>query len=155
MDNKFYTFTQYIKNNKLTPAAEDYLEMIYRLSKDIGYTKVKDLALAINVKPPSVTKMLKKLNILNLVIYKKYDSIHLTEQGIQLGKLLYTRHNTISEFLKLLNINEDLLEQVEKIEHTINLDVLNGFNNLLDFFNSNPDIQEKLSQYLKRASSNI
>ena len=151
MNNKFYTFTQYIKNNNLTPASEDYLEMIYRLSKDIGYTKVTDLANAINVKPPSVTKMLKKLDSLNLIIYKKYDVIHLTEEGKDIGKFLFNRHNTISRFLKLININEDLLDQVEKIEHTINLDVLNGFNNMLNFFDSNPDIKYKLNEYNKKS----
>lgn len=150
MNNKFYTFTQYIKNNNLTPASEDYLEMIYRLSKDIGYTKVTELANAINVKPPSVTKMLKKLDSLNLIIYKKYDVIHLTNEGKDISKFLFDRHNIISRFLKLINIEEKLLEQVEKIEHTVNLDVLNGFNSMLNFFDSNPNIKCKLKEYNKK-----
>lgn len=149
MDNKFYTFTQYMKNTKeLTPSAEDYIEMIYRLSLKDGYTRVNELASAINVKPPSVTKMLKKLNNLSLVEYNRYGPITLTSSGKSLGYFLINRHNTIHSFLELLSIKEDKLEEVEKIEHTVNASVLNGINLLVSFFNDNPNIKTKLDKYM-------
>ena len=38
---------------------EDYLEMIYRLSKENGYTRINELSNALNVQPPSATRMVK------------------------------------------------------------------------------------------------
>ena len=60
---------------------EDYIEMIYRLSHDKGFTRVGDLSKELNVKPASTTKMIRKLNELSLVIYERYGYIRLTEDG--------------------------------------------------------------------------
>lgn len=58
MQEKFFTFSQYMKNdtNIISASAEDYIEMIYRLSLKNGFTRVNELAISLNVQPPSVTK---------------------------------------------------------------------------------------------------
>ena len=52
---RFYTVRGYELLSKdanlLTPSMEDYLEMVYRLSRDKGYTRISDLASALNVQP--------------------------------------------------------------------------------------------------------
>ena len=47
MDKKFYTFNEYLRKNEklLSPSEEDYMEMIYRLSLETGFTRVSILAL--------------------------------------------------------------------------------------------------------------
>ena len=42
LKNNFYTLNGYMKkeNNFLTPSMEDYLEMIYRLSLNTGFTRL-------------------------------------------------------------------------------------------------------------------
>ena len=69
MGNEFFTFREYMRKDQelLTPSAEDYMEMIYRLSQKNGFTRVNDLASALNVQPPSVTKMIQKLAELKLI----------------------------------------------------------------------------------------
>lgn len=151
MQEKFFTFSQYMKNdtNIISASAEDYIEMIYRLSLKNGFTRVNELAISLNVQPPSVTKMVKKLSSLNLIKYEKYGVIILEEEGKYIGKLLLKRHNTIENFLKLLDINDKVLEETEKMEHTTSNDVLNGICKLLDFFESNPSLKEELSKHIR------
>lgn len=54
MDNRnYHTFSEYMKKNEnlLTASMEDYLEMIYRLSLDTGFTRINELSDALNVHP--------------------------------------------------------------------------------------------------------
>ena len=77
--NDFHTFNEYMKkeDNSLTASMEDYLEMIYRLSLNTGFTRINELSNALNVQPPSATKMVQKLNKLGLLDYKKYGILFL------------------------------------------------------------------------------
>lgn len=148
-DQEYYTFSEYMRKDQdlLTPSAEDYLEMIYRLTTKQGFTRVNDLAAALNVQPPSVTKMIQKLSETNLIKYEKYGVIMLEEDGKILGEALLNRHNQIMDFLRMLNVKEGLLAETEKMEHTINVEILSGIENLVSFFNDNPDILDKFNQY--------
>lgn len=145
----YYTFNEYMKNNKLTPSEEDYIEMIYRLNLENDKVQVKDISNKLNIKPPSVTKMIKKLNDKNILIYKKYDSIELTSLGERVGKRLLNRHNTIKEFLTILGIKESIHEETETIEHTINVGTLMKIEELINFFRSNEDVLRRLKSYQK------
>jgi Mn-dependent DtxR family transcriptional regulator len=145
----FYTFSEYMRKDQelLSPSAEDYMEMIYRLSQKQGFTRVNDLAGALNVKPPSVTKMVKKLSEMNLLKNEKYGVITLAKEGNTLGKALLYRHNLIEDFLRLLNIKDGLLTETEKMEHMVNDEILSGIKDLVDFFDDNPKLLDGLNQY--------
>ncbi|MEW9078275.1 metal-dependent transcriptional regulator [Terrisporobacter glycolicus] len=143
----YYTFNEYMKNNKLTPSEEDYIEMIYRLNLENDKVQVKDISNKLNIKPPSVTKMIKKLNDKNMLIYKKYDSIELTSLGESVGEKLLSRHNTIKEFLTILGIKESIHEETETIEHTINVETLMKIEELINFFRNNEDVLSRLKSY--------
>lgn len=138
----FHTFNEYMKKEEdnLTASMEDYLEMIYRLSSETKFTRIHDLANALNVQPPSATKMVQKLSEYTLINYERYGMITLTEKGKRLGNFLLDRHNTIEKFLKLLGISHNILEQTEKIEHTISNDTLIYLKNFVDFISSNPNL---------------
>lgn len=150
-DDEFYTFGEYIKKAQgcLSPSAEDYMEMIYRLSLDKGFTRTNDLASALNVQPPSVTKMVQRLAELKLIKYEKYGVIILEDAGNELGKILLNRHNTIERFISFLNIKDDVLEKTEKMEHTISEDVLKGIEELLKFFADKPELLKEFDDYRK------
>lgn len=119
--SEFYTLKGYQlkKKEKITEAMEDYLEMITRFTLQKKEIRIKDLALKLNVKPPSVSKMMNRLKELNFVSFEKYKTIHLTEEGITLGKYLLERHNVLVAFFKKLNKEDYNLKQVEMIEHFI------------------------------------
>ena len=60
-----------MKQANLTASEEDYIEMIYRLAQPNKIEiRVNELATSLNIKSSSVTKMIKKLNEKNLIIYR-------------------------------------------------------------------------------------
>ena len=143
MKEEFYTLKGYkIKNEEiLSSSMEDYIEMIYRLSEKSEEVRVSDLSQALNVQPPSTTKMIKRLAKDNYVIYEKYGCIKLTEKGKSIGNKLMERHDIIFEFLNCIGVKENLLEQTEIIEHAVNEEVL--------------DKISQLTRFLKKCSYNI
>lgn len=151
MDNQeFHTFGIYMKkiSEKMTASMEDYLEMICRLSKETGFTRVYELSNALNVQPPSATMMIQKLAKLNILKYKKYGIVVLEKKGIKLGEMLLKRHKTIESFLTVLGVsNTTILEETEKIEHTISSETLSCFNNFLNFLNQNPGVKKMIADY--------
>ena len=152
MENRdFYTFREYMNkiDTLLTASMEDYLEMIYRLSCENGYTRVHELASALNVQPPAATRMVQKLSDMRLVRYKKYDILALEELGKEMGSFLLMRHNAIEGFLRILGINEDdILKETEKIEHTISNDTLHYFSSFTEFCKNRPSFLEAYHKYL-------
>lgn len=146
-NEEYHTFSEYMKSNSLTPSEEDYIEMIYRLSFEESSIKLNDISKSLNIKPPSVTKMVKKLDKKNLLIYTKYGDIKLTRIGKIVGKKLLDRHNTIYEFLMLIGVEDGIHEETEKIEHTISVETLRKINKLIDFLNHEKDILEKLRNF--------
>ena len=148
--NDFYTFNEYMKkeNNLLTASMEDYLEMIYRLSLNVGFTRIHELSDALNVQPPSATKMVQKLAELKLLKYKKYGVLVLEEDGKKLGETLLNRHNIIESFLRILDVSEaDVLEETEKIEHTISNQTTKCFQDFVQFMKDNPQIVVEFKTY--------
>lgn len=120
-EEKYYTLTGYKRKNKLiiTEAMEDYIEMIYRNTKEKEEISVKEISLLLNVRPSSVSKMISKLSLLNITSSKRYGHVSLTIKGKKIGKFYLDRHNTLTSFFKKLNKDKFKLEQVEKIEHFV------------------------------------
>lgn len=151
-DQKFHTVRGYqlLEQNKklLTPAMEDYLEMIYRNSLKEGYLRINILSELLNIQSSSATKMVQKLTGLGLLDYKKYGIIFLTESGREIGKLLLARHNIIETFLKFLGVSDSILIETELIEHNISVDTLQNFNLFNKFVEMNPDFEKKFKIFL-------
>lgn len=148
--NDFYTFNEYMKkeDNSLTASMEDYLEMIYRLSLNTGFTRIHELSNALNVQPPSATKMVQKLAEFKLLKYEKYGVVILQDSGKKLGELLLNRHNVIENFLRILDIPEsNILNETEKIEHTISKQTAACFQDFVEFMKNNPNILDEFKSY--------
>ena len=133
-NNKFYTLKGYalLENNAITTSMEDYLEMIYRIHLSGEAVRVGSLAGRLHVKPSSVTKMVENLKKHGLVTAEKYGYIKLTGAGCALGQYLIFRHETLHRFLCFINQSDNELEQVEKIEHFINVETVNNIKALLE-----------------------
>ena len=149
--DEFYTVRGYQLLNKndrlLTSAMEDYLEMIYRNVITDGYIRINNLSQLLNVRPSSATKMVQKLASLGFIKYEKYGIILLTERGLELGKFLLDRHNTIEEFLNILGVTENILLQTELIEHNITRGTLENISLWNKFLNANPDIRTRFTEF--------
>lgn len=131
--DEFYTLTGYRKKkqNVLTEAMEDYLEMIYRKTRLEDCIHIKDLASDLHVKASSVSKMMNRLKVLDYVHFEHYGVIYLTKKGELLGHYLLWRHNILTKFLKRVNKKEFCLEQVEKIEHFVDFTTLSNLEKML------------------------
>ena len=151
MTKDFHTFREYMRKDDdlLTASMEDYLEMIYRLSRDTGFTRIHDLAAALNVQPPSATKMVQRLAELGVINYEKYGMIILNKKGEELGGALLERHRIIEDFLRLLGITRGVLEETEKIEHTISTETLNCLADFVAFCKNRPDVIQEFAAYRK------
>lgn len=107
------------KQGGLTPVAEDYLEMIYRLSAVEGDgrpVRICELAQQLHVSPSSASRMAQSMSVWGYLDFKRYGYITMTEKGMECGEYLMRRHKTVVEFLRWLDGESDLAE-AERIEH--------------------------------------
>lgn len=113
------------KNGGMTPAAEDYLEMIYRLAttEEEGRTetprpvRICELAEQLHVSPSSASRMAQVMVLRGYVDFKRYGFILLTAAGLEMGEYLIRRHRIVLAFLEWLRGDKDCFEEAERIEH--------------------------------------
>jgi Mn-dependent DtxR family transcriptional regulator len=109
---------QKIIQEQHTDRMEDYLEVIFELMKKKGYATQTDISESLNVSLPSVTKMLQRLDQSRYLKYEKYRGINLTEDGIEVAENIHEKHGLLSEFFKMIGIDEDIANiDAEGIEH--------------------------------------
>jgi len=125
--------------NKIPESYQRYLDEIYNISKQKkgGWVSNKELAENLNVKPASVTGMLKKLKESKLIKWETRKSIRLTEKGKKIALQLNETHSLLRDFFeKVLKIKDDaLIEKLAcEIEHHITHDVQHSLKNFLDTY---------------------
>jgi Mn-dependent DtxR family transcriptional regulator len=122
---------------------EDYLEIIYELVQHKGYATLADVAEYLNVRPPSVTMMMRRLDQSGLLNYEKYRGIRLTEKGMDIAKIIHDRHSVLSEFLKMIGVSEKIAnEDAESMEHHLHTQTMQRLTELmriLKIANNNDD----------------
>lgn len=140
-DQEFRTFRGYSLTDEaesLTPSMEDYIEMLYRLAKDKKPVRLGDLSVALNVQPPSATKMAQRLHDSGYVHYERYGTLELTAEGHSIGSQLLERHNLIESFLRLLGVSENALKDTERIEHIISDELVSRMAALTEYAKAEP-----------------
>ena len=135
---------------RATPEVEDYLEVIYALEKVRGFATSKDVARHLNVKPPAVTKMLRRLRQLGYIEYEQYRGFVLTESGRELAAGVLRRHEVLVKFLEKLGVPpETAEEEAEFIEHGLSSSTLEIISALIDFLEKRPDVSEDLIRSIR------
>ena len=90
-------------------SAEDYLERILELIQETGQARVVDIANSLNIRQASVTNMVKKLCELGFVDHEKYKrGLVLTETGREVAQRIQRRHETLSRFFSLLELDDNI-----------------------------------------------
>ena len=121
----------------MTFSEENYLKTIYHLTA-ISELEVSTNAIAekMETKASSVTDMLKKLAEKDLVNYKKYQGVSLTEKGALSAKMIVRKHRLWEVFLvEKLNFPWDEVHDIaEQLEHIKSEKLINK----LDDFLGNP-----------------
>ena len=105
----------------LSQAAEDYLKSIYKLQEKGGKVSTGVLAEFLNVKPASVTGMIKKLESMKLIKYERYQGVTLTNAGKAIALEVIRHHRLLELYLfKALGMPWDgVHDEAEKLEHVI------------------------------------
>lgn len=121
----------------MTFSEENYLKSIYHLTTSLD-SEVSTNAIAemMETKASSVTDMLKKLAEKDLVNYKKYQGVSLTEKGKLTAKMIVRKHRLWEVFLvEKLNFAWDEVHDIaEQLEHIKSEQLINK----LDDFLGNP-----------------
>ena len=130
-----------IKKVSSTTREEDYLEVIAELVELKGYATTLDISRFMNVSPPSVTKMLQKLDEKKYLEYEKYHGINLTNMGKQVADGIRRKHSTLLEFFEILGIGKEIANRdTEGLEHHLNDRTIRRLKKYITFSKSNPKI---------------
>ena len=106
--------------NGLTESAEDYLECISNLVDRNGFASVADVADELQLMPPSVSIMIKRLADLGFLERKPYRGFVLTAQGKQVAISIQRRHALLTTLFGLLGLDpQRYLADIEGLEHHI------------------------------------
>jgi len=131
-----------------TATREDYLEIISELVDLKGYATTLDISRYMNVSPPSVTKMLQKLDEGGYLEYEKYHGINLTEKGKQTANTIRQKHGILLDFFEILGVGMDIANQdIEGIEHHLNPKTIRQLRKFITFLKSNPKIIDEFNQF--------
>jgi DtxR family Mn-dependent transcriptional regulator len=105
----------------LTRSVEDYLKVIYHLSSQGGFAGTSDIAASLEVAPPSVSGMVKRLSETGLIEHVPYRGVQLTMQGRRAALKMIRRHRVIELYLtqQLGYEWEDVHEEAERLEHAV------------------------------------
>jgi len=129
-----------IENKKrISTSKEDYLKAVWSLSERRAEGKseagTNDLAEILQVSPPAVSRMLKRMEKQSLVSHTPYYGVRLTAKGRKVALRIVRRHRLLELFLaEVLKYDLRLVhDEAERLEHHISeefeekIDALLGF----------------------------
>ena len=111
---------------------EDYLKMIYTLSKK-GEVRGADLADELDIKRPTVCVYLKRLVDIGDIVMDEHHCVHLTQQGLQIAEATLNKHGMLLELLQILGVSGEVAaEDACAIEHNISPETYSALKRLLN-----------------------
>jgi len=114
---------------------ENYLKTIFQLQLDHGTVTTNVLADKLNARPASITDMMKKLSVKNLVVYKPYYGFYLNNEGKKVAISIIRRHRLWEYFLsQKLEFGWDEVHVIaEELEHVSSKKLIDKLDAFLDF----------------------
>jgi DtxR family transcriptional regulator, Mn-dependent transcriptional regulator len=106
---------------ELTEAIQDYVKEIYKLETVGLRATTSALAERLEVSPPSVTSMLKKLATLGLVEHEPYRGATLTDRGERVALEVIRHHRLLEQYLvETLGLPLDAVHaEADRLEHAL------------------------------------
>lgn len=106
---------------QVTHAMEDYLKAIYELSLDHPQVSTSVLAERMNVRPASVSGMIRSLAELHLVEHTRYYGVKLTPTGMRIALEVLRHHRLIELYLvEELGFSwDEVHDEADRLEHVI------------------------------------
>ena len=126
----------------------EYLEVIYLLEKKNDQAKTGEISSELDVKPPSVTEMLRKLEKEGYLEYERYEGVRLTDSGKNIAKNLMESHETIADFLEIIGLEKEQAElDACELEHLISKKTLRKLKKFIEFIDDAPDEPRWIEHY--------
>ena len=106
---------------RLTRSVEDYLKTIYRLSLDGQPAATSEIARVLELAPPSVSGMIRRLSEQGLLAHVPYRGVELTAEGRRAALRMVRRHLLIEAYLvaRLGYTWDTVHEEAERLEHAV------------------------------------
>ena len=124
----------------LSATLENYLEVMERLTAELGMARVRDIARALGVHKSTVTSALRSLTERGLVSYAPYEVAELTARGREVAREIVDRHEVIRQFLvEVLSVTETVADaNACRMEHDLDPEVLERLRHFADFVRQCP-----------------
>ena len=105
---------------RLQESGEMYLESIYRLSQKSNTVRSVDISEYMGYSKPSVSRGIGLLKNGGYVSVDDNGHLHLTDEGLEVAKKIYDRHNLLKGLLLRAGVSEEVAtEDACRIEHVI------------------------------------
>jgi len=152
-----------MKTTQISSSMKDYLSTIYFLSKEKEENsksgngqeqpiiRVKDIATALGVAPPSVVEYVQRLRDQGVVEVYPRKGVSLTKEGIKEAKILANRYKIVQCFFaNILHVDKEIADsQANTIEHLMAPIVIKQLYNHIDGIigcpNNNCNLEELCS----------
>ena len=129
----------------LSKTAEDYLEAILNVTLEKGYARTKDVACELNLSPSSVVEMIRKLDRMGLIEYRRYEGVVLKPSGREVAEVIKSRHDTLKGFLKIIHVPEKIAESDAcYMEHELHPTTIRQIRALVEVLRSESGICERI-----------
>lgn len=92
----------------LTATQQDYIETVYRLELRLGneQVRVRDIAAELGTRLPTVTRTVRRLTALGLVVHVARRGVRLSPQGARVARDIVHRHDDLVQFFtEILGLN--------------------------------------------------
>jgi DtxR family Mn-dependent transcriptional regulator len=105
----------------LTRSVEDYLKSVFHLTSQGGFATTSGIAEMLEIAPPSVSGMMKRLSETGLIEHVPYRGVQLTPQGRRAALQMIRRHRILESYLtsKLGYDWGDVHVEAERLEHAV------------------------------------
>ena len=104
----------------INESAENYLETIYVLSKELPVVRSVDIANELGFKKSSVSVAMKNLREKEHISVTDAGFIYLTDSGKRIAEMIHERHELLASWLTKLGVPEDIAsEDACKLEHVL------------------------------------
>ncbi|OYO90798.1 DNA-binding protein [Lachnotalea glycerini] len=104
----------------INESAENYLETILVLSKQLPVVRAVDISNELGYKKSSVSIAMKNIRETKHITVTDSGFIYLTESGKEIAEMIYERHQLLSQWLIKFGVDAEIAtEDACKIEHVI------------------------------------
>lgn len=132
-------------------AMDDYLEQILHLIEGKGYARAVDISTNLGISQASVTNMLQKLDAEGLVKHEKYRGTVLTEDGHRIARAIVERHETLTRFLRLFELEEETIyRDVEGMEHHVSRPTLEVIRAVADALERDGNFLDEVKRRIRK-----